>query len=126
MTSDLSRAIETGAPLARALGVDPLPCRSLRELDLGSWTGLTRREIAARDPEALARFDSGDAAARAGDGETRSELARRARASLAALRARHPGRRVAVVTHLGVIRALLGEDLAHAAWRWLAKRGLPR
>jgi len=119
VTSDLARAIETGAPLARALGVDALPCRGLRELDLGSWAGLTRPEIAARDPEALLRFESGGDAAPAGGGETRADLARRARASLAVLRARHPDLRIAVVTHLGVIRAILGAELEHASWRWV-------
>jgi probable phosphoglycerate mutase len=119
VTSDLARALETGAALACALGVDALACPGLRELDLGRWTGLTRGEIAARDPEALVRFDSGDATAPAGGAETRADLARRAHASLASLRARHPDARVAVVTHQGVIRALLREDLAVACWRWL-------
>ena len=118
VTSDLARAIETGAALARALGVDPLACAGLRELDLGGWTGLTRGEIAARDPEALARFDSGDAAAPAGGAETRAALARRAQASLATLRSRHPARRIALVTHLGVIRAF-GEELPLGGWCWL-------
>jgi probable phosphoglycerate mutase len=122
VTSDLTRAIETGAPLARALGVDALPCPGLRELDLGTWTGLTRAEIAARDPAALLRFESRDPAARAGGGETRADLARRSRASLTVLRARHPGRRIAVVTHRGVIRAILGAELEHAGWRWLERK----
>jgi probable phosphoglycerate mutase len=119
VTSDLGRAAETGAALARAFGVERLGCPGLRELDLGRWTGLTRPEIAARDPEALARFEAGDVAAPAGGAETRNDLARRAGATLAALRARHPGERLAVVTHLGIIRALLREDLEHAQWRWL-------
>src|SRR5262245_50250124 len=121
VTSDLARAVETGDPLARALGVGSRRCAGLRELDLGSWTGLTRPEIAARDPEALSRFESGGECAQAGGAETRADLARRARASLAELRSRYPDLRIAVVTHLGVIRAILGEDLAHAGWRWLRK-----
>ena len=116
-TSDLARAVGTASPLARALGVELLLCPGLRELDLGLWTGLTRAEIAARDGEALARFEAGDDAP-AGAAESRADLARRAGSSLAALCSRHPGRRIAVVTHLGVIRALLGRDLDHAAWRW--------
>jgi probable phosphoglycerate mutase len=119
VTSDLARAIETGAPLARALGVEALRCPGLRELDLGSWTGLTRSEIAALDAEALARFEAGGARAPAGGAETRADLARRARASLSALRRRPAGLRVAVVTHLGVIRAMLGRDLDPASWSWM-------
>jgi broad specificity phosphatase PhoE len=119
VTSDLARAVETGAALARALGVDPLACRGLRELDVGRWTGLTRAEIAARDPAALAHFDSGDPTASAGDAETRADVAHRAHAALAALHSRYPDRRIAIVTHAGVIRAVAGEDVALASWRWL-------
>ena len=90
----------------------------LRELDVGSWTGLTRPEILARDREALLRFDAREDAP-AGGGESRAELARRARGSLAKLRRGHPELRIAVVTHLGVIRAVAGEELGHAEWRWL-------
>jgi len=116
ITSDLARAVETGAPIARALGVEAPRCPGLRELDVGSWTGLTRAEIAARDPEALARFESGADGAPAGGGETRSELARRAREALAVLSRRSTRSRIAVVTHLGVIRALVGRELGHAEW----------
>jgi broad specificity phosphatase PhoE len=122
VTSDLARAIETGAALAGGLGIPALRCPGLRELDVGRWTGLTRAEVAARDPEALAAFDAGGESAPAGGGETRAALARRARASLAALARTWPDSCVGVVTHLGVIRALVGEALDHAAWRWLETR----
>jgi len=120
VTSDLSRAIETGAPLARALGVAATTCPGLRELDVGSWTGLTRAQIATRDPDALARFESGADDAPAGGGEARDALARRSREALARLSrealARRSERPIAVVTHLGVIRALAGRELGHAEW----------
>ena len=116
ITSDLVRAIETGAPIARALGIEASRCPGLRELDVGSWTGLTRAEIAARDAEALARFESGADGAAAGGGETRSALARRAREAFADLSRRSAGRRIAVVTHQGVIRELAGRELGNAEW----------
>jgi broad specificity phosphatase PhoE len=119
VTSDLARASETGAALTRALGIAALRCPGLRELDVGRWTGLTRAEVAARDAQALAAFDAGGETAPAGGGETRAAVARRARASLAALARTWPDSCIAVVTHLGVIRALVGEALDHAAWRWL-------
>jgi broad specificity phosphatase PhoE len=119
VTSDLARAVETGAALARELALPALRCAGLRELDVGRWTGLTRAEIAARDAAALAAFDAGSDAAAAGGGETRAALAGRARASLAALSRAWPDSCVAVVTHLGVIRAVLGEGLDPAGWRWL-------
>ena len=119
VTSDLARAVETGEALARARALPALRCAGLRELDIGRWTGLTREEISARDPAALAAFDADAGDAAAGGGETRAALARRARASLAALTGAFPDSCVAVVRHLGVIRALLGAPLDHAGWRWL-------
>jgi broad specificity phosphatase PhoE len=79
----------------------------LRELDVGAWTGLTRSEIEARDPERLTAFESGEPTIRAGGGETRLEIRLRARALLGHVAERHAGQRLIVVTHLGVIRALL-------------------
>jgi broad specificity phosphatase PhoE len=116
VTSDLVRAVETGAPIARALAAPAPRCPALRELDVGCWTGLTRAEIAARDPDALARFESGAQDAPAGGGETRALLARRAREALADLIRRDVEGPIAVVTHLGVIRALAGRELGHAEW----------
>lgn len=116
VTSDLARAIETGAPIAQALAVEAPRSPGLRELDVGSWTGLTRAQIAARDADALARFESGAQDAPAGGGETRGELARRVRETLADLARHSIGGPIAVVTHLGVIRALVGHDLGHAEW----------
>jgi broad specificity phosphatase PhoE len=57
----------------------------------------------------LRRFDAGDLDVRPGGGESRREIARRAFSVVTQLVDAHPGRRLAIVTHLGVIRALLGE-----------------
>jgi broad specificity phosphatase PhoE len=52
-TSDLSRARETGAIVASALGLDPPQTDpELRERQFGVFEGLTRDECAARHPEA--------------------------------------------------------------------------
>jgi broad specificity phosphatase PhoE len=117
ISSDLARALETARIIGRVAGVEPQPDRRLRELDVGAWAGLGREEIARRAPERLARFESGDPDVRPGGGETRREIRQRVRRAFADLAARHDGRRVAVVTHLGVIRALLqGREFGNAEW----------
>jgi probable phosphoglycerate mutase len=116
VTSDLSRAVETGGPIARALTGVASRCAGLRELDVGSWTGLTRAQIASRDPDALAHFESGAEDAPAGGAETRAELAQRAREALARLPGFGTASPIAIVTHLGVIRALAGRELGNAEW----------
>jgi len=54
--SDLSRAIETARALGAACGLDPVPDPRLRELDVGSWSGLTEPEIRRSEAEAGARI----------------------------------------------------------------------
>lgn len=118
VTSDLLRARATAAPIARALGLGAVADPRLRELDVGRWGGRTRLEIARGDAELLARFDSGDPEVRAGGGESRALLARRARTALRDIAAAGCPGRVALVTHLGWLRAVLpGSDFAHAEWR---------
>lgn len=54
IASPLSRATETTRIVREAMGLDPLAFRTddrLVELDFGRWSGLTREEILARDPE---------------------------------------------------------------------------
>lgn len=106
-SSDLRRALETARAIGKRLGLDVTADAAFRELDVGRWSGLLREEIEAREPELLHEFDSGDPSVRPGGGETRSELRRRARERVALLAHQHPGSRIAVVTHLGFIRALL-------------------
>jgi len=118
VASPLARALETARLLAAPHGLTPELEPDLRELDLGAWGGLTRSEIAGRWPEALARFDSGDPDARPEGGETRRELGWRVGRAAAGLARRCAGGRIAVVTHLGVIAALLpGARLAPAERR---------
>jgi probable phosphoglycerate mutase len=116
--------VETAESVGTPRGLAPLRDPRLRELHIGRWTGLRRDEIAAGDADALARFLAGDPDARAGDGESRAELTRRVGDALASIAAAHAGRRVALVTHLGVVRVLLGgAELGHAEWRCLVPSG---
>lgn len=109
--SDLRRAVQTAAPVAAALGVEPDLDPLLRELDVGSWSGLRRPEIEAIDPETLVRFEAGEPTVRPGGGETRAEIRERAHRAMARRIAANPDGRIVVVTHLGFIRALLpGEE----------------
>lgn len=130
--SDLLRARRTAESIARALalplGLDP----RLRELDVGRWSGRTRAEIAAAEPETLAAFERGVPGVRPGGGESRIEIRERSHAFVRGLLARFPGERLLVVTHLGVIRALVpgarSENLActEVAAEEIAARGVDR
>jgi len=125
IASDLSRSVQTAEILGARWGIVPRHDARLREIDIGAWTGLTREQIEERDAELLARFEAERLEARPGGGETRLEIRARVRAAAAELAAAHRGRRVALVTHLGVIRALVpGAETANAGWLRLAARVL--
>lgn len=100
-TSDLSRAFETAAIVAQALDMLVYPLPNLREINLGSWSGLTRAEIIQRFPGALVTIHH------AADGETREVFATRVWNVLTRLTQQHQGRRLLVVTHGGAIRTML-------------------
>ncbi|MFP8878191.1 MAG: histidine phosphatase family protein [Myxococcota bacterium] len=118
-SSDLARAIETATIIGAHWGLQPQLNRNLRELEIGEWTGLTRSEIEKRDAQLLARFDAEDPDVRPGGGESRREIRSRVRREMARIAAEHPSQRVAIVTHLGAVRALFpGTEPANSDWRW--------
>jgi broad specificity phosphatase PhoE len=101
--SDLVRAFETATIVAERLGLVPVPEHGLREIDVGAWSGLTRPEIERTWPGAIERWAAGGELP---DGETRAELAARVKRAALAIAADHPGSRVLLVAHGGVIRSL--------------------
>lgn len=104
-TSPLRRAAETAAILGAELGLPPVEHASLMEVDVGSWSGLTRTEVEARFPAAFIRwleFGHGWE-----DGETYDELGERVLAGLSSIAAEQPDEAVVAVTHGGPIRSAL-------------------
>lgn len=124
-TSDLRRAAETAAIVGDVLKRAPTPDARLRELDIGEWEGLVRADIAGRWPDLLRQFDTADPDSRPAGGETRRELAVRVRSRVMEIAACHPTGRVAIVSHQGVIEALLpGVHVENAGLRRAAARDL--
>ena len=102
--SDLRRARETASAVARRQGLDVRIVAELREVDVGSWSGLTREEAEARFPEGFRRWADG----RPGwdDGETYEEMSHRVLETVRRIAASHPDGPVLVVAHGGPIRAI--------------------
>jgi len=96
--SPLSRAFETGAIIARALGLpEPEAVPEVAERRYGDAEGLTGDEIDARFP--------GDT--QVPGRESREEVAARVIPAIVALAERHPGENIVLVSHGGVIRTIL-------------------
>jgi len=112
--SDLRRAWETAEAVARSQDLEVVRMSELREVNVGSWSGLTGDECATRFPEAFERWRAGGAGW--DDGESYDEMGERVVAAIRRLAAEHPHGRILVVSHGGPIRAVhahaLGVDIA--------------
>jgi probable phosphoglycerate mutase len=126
--SDLDRARHTAELLGAALGLTArLSVDSgLREYDVGAWSGHTRDEIEARWPGEIGRFSSVELSAPPG-GEDRAAFDVRVLAAGRRVAAAAEGagaRRVLVVAHGGVVRALARasgapvSQIGHLAGYW--------
>lgn len=85
ITSPALRCRQTAAAIGSALSVaaDALEVEpGLLEIDYGSWDGLTADEARERDPELRAAWEADPFATRCPDGESGSDVARRAFAVL--------------------------------------------
>ena len=102
LASPSLRARQTAA----AAGLDPTFDEDLREIDFGRWEGLRFAEIAMAEPKAVDRRAKLDPEFRFPSGESPAGFQARIR-RVAERPAAGPPRRVAVVTHGGVIRALV-------------------
>jgi broad specificity phosphatase PhoE len=102
VSSDLSRATQTAAPLGELTGVEVRIDARLRERSLGHWEGLTRDDVQERYPEEFAEWITGGEVRRRG-GESRTQVADRAFAAFVEV----PDVEVAiVVTHSATAMAL--------------------
>jgi len=107
-SSPLRRAWDTAVPIAAALGLPPIARADLREMEFGEAGGLTIEEFRERWPcLAQQHSDPNDPAFRWPGGESRGGFARRAATVMASLVATHPGQRIVVVAHTGVIGCYL-------------------
>ncbi len=105
--SDLQRALATAAPLAQAWGLTPQAQPLWREQGFGLLEGLDVATIQRQHAELWAQWIRHQADyALPGGGESNTAFHARVLRALAALVAAHPGQRVVLVTHGGVLDML--------------------
>jgi probable phosphoglycerate mutase len=114
--SDLRRARDTALPIARALGLEVVTERGLREFDLGSWEGKTYRELHERH-RLWDRMREDPHYAPHG-GESPLVVAERITSALRSIAKRHAEARVVVVSHGGALSLAFGLLLDGDYSRW--------
>lgn len=103
-SSDLGRCKQTAFYVASQVNLPVRLSGELREMDVGSWSGFTREEIAARWPDEYALWrETGRGWP---DGEDFDAMQVRIVDAILGIAAGHPDEHVLVVTHGGPMRAL--------------------
>lgn len=107
--SDLARVAETAGPVEQAFGVTARVDRRLREIDVGTWSGKTREQVAVDDPHGLDAWQRGLDTPRGG-GERLSELQARVLAAVQGIaeEAAAGGEETVILfTHGGPVRSVV-------------------
>ena len=104
--SDLQRARQTAAGIARGSALPVHARRALREIALGDWEGMQRSAVAARYPEPYAQRGANLANYRVPGGESFADCQRRVVHAWREIVA-SDAQRIVVVGHAGANRALL-------------------
>ena len=105
--SPLTRARETAAVAARAMGLVPRVDQRLREIDFGQVEGKTMAEAEQLFPEEIRRFKADPATYPMPGGEDPHEAAHRAVSTLRDIAVAHSNEHVLVVAHNTLIRLAL-------------------
>jgi probable phosphoglycerate mutase len=116
-SSPALRAIETAAPLAKALGLEPLIEPGIREFDSGHAAYVPVEELRASNDERWRLLASGDLY---GTGVDPDEFRGRVVEAVERIAAAHPGGRAVLVSHSGAINAAAGHVLGQAKAIWFA------
>lgn len=124
--SDLSRARSTAEPLAKKCGLKVIPDPRLREIDVGSWEGLTIDEMFSQIDDELKRaYLAGEDVRRSPTGETVAEVGQRAGTALEEIaRAAPKGSTAVVVMHGLAARAAVCWLLGFPVETWKRLAGL--
>jgi broad specificity phosphatase PhoE len=102
-SSDLLRAVETAAPLARAKGLEINRTADFRERSVGQMEGLTFQEAAEKFPEDYAALLRRDFELVLTGGESYRQMLDRSARALDVAIDQHRGGTVAVFSHTGTI-----------------------
>jgi alpha-ribazole phosphatase len=110
-SSPASRALETARPLAATHGLAPMVEDALREIDFGELEGRTYDEIRADRPELYHSWMETPTRVEFPGGESYTQLRARAIRARDTIRTRHDGQLAAIVSHGGILRAMLADCL---------------
>lgn len=121
--SPLQRAIRTAEPISEAAGLAVQLEPGLREIFCGAVDGRSVEHVRAQHADAWSRnAEERHEAFRWPGGESYREFRARCLRTLRRLARRHPGERILLVTHAGLISQVFGWVMGVTCARWSAYR----
>jgi len=125
-TGPLRRTIMTAQIIADEARVPDLRIlHGLNNVDYGAWEGLTAEEASMYSPDAFELYRSAPDRAVCPAGERLTDAQNRMLEAMELIGSRHPGEKVAAVTHAVMIRLLVARltDIRGEQWRIPVGRG---
>ena len=110
--SDLTRTMETAAPLAARFGLEVIPDPLLRELNFGAWEGRNFQDVNAACPDAMKHFYNDPEHVDIPGSEPFPDFQKRVAGRVREIVVEQRGKRVIIVSHGASIRILLADILA--------------
>ncbi len=107
VTSTLSRSVESGSIVARALGLEIEEEHAFDEVAFGVWEGLSFSEIKQQYPTELERWMEDPGANPPPQGESFAFARKRSMTRLKKILGENAGQTIAIVAHAGIIRIML-------------------
>jgi len=117
-TSPLKRTKTTAALIASRQNLTPLVLPDLAEINYGEWEGKSREEVKAKWPELLWKMRNDPTGAAVPGGESFADFYARSNDAFRQICSLQEGKKVIVVSHSGVIKAIVLNILGsnNAVW----------
>ena len=107
LSSTSKRVWASAEIIGEALGLAPNAVQDLNEWNVGSWDGHKYVDIKATDPELYKAWSLDPIKNRPPGGESIADVVERVEGRLEHLLNEHSGKKIALVSHAGIIRALI-------------------
>ncbi len=111
ISSPLLRCAEFSQALAARMQCPYEIVDAMKEIGFGAWEGKTPEEIIAADAMALERFYADPVHNRPAGAESLEDFSARVWQAYSEIAEKHPGKRVLIVAHAGVARAVIANVL---------------
>ena len=120
--SDLSRAVATAEIIGAACNLTAIVVPELREWGMGELENITYEDARREYPDIMTSFKFDANEILIPGGETKGQFYQRISRIMDNITSRHPGGRVLVVAHGGVLQAMLKHVMgAHNSWKFLPR-----